>query len=197
MVFIATQNMASPDRLLEAPSAAAGRTFFAIGQYTSRAVLRYQVSELNKYFFQVFGLAQIIVVLLVGITYLFSTRGSKPVLAVSCLLLGLVLFEQFFLIPEINTLSQVLDFKKDSAQAAAENERFSRFRTFYGVTEFAKAMLMLTLAAKVLIRREIRKPVRMAALGEDEGDEALLKKQVLPDPNPKRRRRRSSSSQKT
>lgn len=55
MAFVATQNFMGVERLLEAPGPDAARMIDKLGHDPARMLLRFQISELNRFFFD--GLA--------------------------------------------------------------------------------------------------------------------------------------------
>src|SRR5262245_30248577 len=109
MLFVAINNFRGVDRLLEAPHSEAARMTGKLGSDAARQLLRYQASELNRFFFDWFGLTQIALSVLLAISVLFATNGNKLMLALTGILILLVLFEKFLLVPEITYLGRTID----------------------------------------------------------------------------------------
>ena len=61
MWMVATQNFRSVDRLLESPSPQASTQFDKLGRDGARTLLRYHVGEQNRWYFETWELAQIVV----------------------------------------------------------------------------------------------------------------------------------------
>ncbi len=68
MIFVATQNFETVDRVLKNPPPEAYRLILALGNDNARQFLRYTAGEENRFFFENWELAQIVLgVLLTGL----------------------------------------------------------------------------------------------------------------------------------
>lgn len=168
MFFVATQNFRGVDRLLETPAPEASRWIGQLGHDTARVLLRYQVSELNRYFFDTYCTVQIVLALMLGFVLLFATNGHKLTIAISAVLLLLTLFQKFWLVPEVTYLGRAIDFVPPST-FAAERARFWSFHHAFSGMEGAKFLIFIVLAARMLPVNDRRR--RSARREEDEEDE--------------------------
>lgn len=151
MFVVATQNFRGVDRLLDSPTAAAADRIGVLGSDQARLLLRYQASELNRYFFQTWERFQ----LLWGtLLVLVSLRGSQrlPILVLPVLMLLIVAVGHWVLSPEINRLGALLDFVPDARQTA-EGKTFWRYHQAYSSLEVAKFLLGIGFAGSLLFRR--------------------------------------------
>ncbi|MDX1983949.1 MAG: DUF4149 domain-containing protein [Bryobacteraceae bacterium] len=156
MVFIAIQNFKAVDQLLEAPSGPASKMMVQLGVSSSRMLLRYQVSELNRFYFDVYGTAQIWLALLLAGTLLFATNGNRLTMVLCALTFLVVIFEKFWLTPEITYLGRLVDFVPEMV-VSAERSRFWSFRSAYSSAEAVKGLLLLLIALKMLVKTEPRR----------------------------------------
>ncbi len=167
MVFVAIQNFHGVDRLLEAPAAPAAKMLGPLGHDNSRMLLRYQASEMNRYFFDTYGSLQIWAAILLTISLLFATNGNKPTLALCGLTLFVVVFEKYWLTPEITYLGRLIDFVPQTAPSA-ERARFWSFHSTFSTLEIVKFVLMAIIAARMLIRTDRRSGRRRGRVEEEE-----------------------------
>ncbi|HUQ92307.1 MAG TPA: DUF4149 domain-containing protein [Bryobacteraceae bacterium] len=156
MVFVAIHNFRGVDQLLEAPHAQAGRSVQKLGPASTRELLRYQVSELNRFYFEWYGIAQISLALLLALTLLFATRADKIMMVLSGVLLLVVVFEHKFLTPEITYLGRLIDFTAPDVPSAPRI-RFWSFHKIYSGMEVFKFALFLAVALKMVVRGDMRR----------------------------------------
>jgi hypothetical protein len=158
MLLVATQNFAGVDRLLEAPTPAATRIIDRLGPDAARQFLRFQVSELNRYFFDIYGISQIFMATMLALCLLFATNANRWVLALSVILIILVAAQRFVLHPEITYLGRLLDFVPANSPQPAR-DRFWSFHIAFSISEILKLLLMAVIGAKLLIRYENRRRI--------------------------------------
>ena len=158
MLFVATQNLTGVDRLLEAPTPAASRIIDRLGPDAARQFLRFQVSELNRYLFGIYGIGQLFMAALVALSLLFATNANRWVLGVSLGLIVVVIVQRFVLYPEITYLGRLLDFVPSTSPQPAR-DRFWSFHVAFSISEVVKLLLMALIGAKLLIRYENRRRI--------------------------------------
>jgi len=154
MFVVATQNFKGVDRLLDVPSAAATKRLDMLGKEDTRLLLRYQVSELNRFYFSVWERFQLV---LGAILVLITLRGSQRihVLVIPVAMLVMVAVGHWVLSPEINRLGALMDFVPDSRDTPA-GATFWRYHQAYSALEVAKFLLGTLFASFLLIRRRNR-----------------------------------------
>ena len=111
MSLVATQNFYTVDRLLAAPSNAAFAAMVQkLGQPAARELLRYLSSELNRLYFQMWNVAQVVL----GVTALWLVaRRAGPFGPASKIIVGMlavVVLMLVYLTPAIVSLGRELDF---------------------------------------------------------------------------------------
>lgn len=158
MMFVAIQNFRGVDRLLEAPSSAAKSPLDSLGHDRARALLRYQISELNRFFFDWYETAEIALAIFLTFNLLFATNGNRVMLLLCGSVLTLVLFQHFWLTPEITYLGRLIDFVSRDVPSAARS-RFWSFHTAYSVLEIVKIALLAAIAVKMLVRGDRRRNI--------------------------------------
>lgn len=150
MVVVATQNFMGVERLLEAPAPDAARMIDKLGQDAARMFLRYQVSELNRFYFDWYGVLQICLGILLALTVLFATNGNKFMLGLTLILTAVVIFEKVMLTPEITYLGRTIDFIARDVPSPAR-QRFWSFHTAFSTTEIVKMALMAVVGIRMLV----------------------------------------------
>jgi hypothetical protein len=156
MLFVATQNFRGVDRLLEAPGAPASQVMETITRDDARALLRYQVSELNRFFFDWFGLVQVALAVALTVNLLFATNGHRPTLVICVLLVILVAIEKWYMTPEITYLGRLIDFVRSDLPSPVRS-RFWSFHIAFSVMEVVKLLVLAALGIRVIMRSDRRR----------------------------------------
>jgi len=158
MIFVATQNFATVDRVLASPPREATQMFQTLGPQNARLLLRYLAGEENRLFFTNWELAQIALGLLLTAVLLLATKSRLLAgLAGAALIIGL--FQHFRVTPRMISLGRLVDFGGGSASAAYS--QFWRLHGLYGVLEVVK-LALLTIIAGILLfgrRKKATEPV--------------------------------------
>lgn len=168
MFVVATQNFSGVERLLAAPASEAGMSIQTLGRGTAHALLRYQVSELNRFYFEWFSIAQIVLSILLGIALLLSTNGNKLILGLALALTIIVIFEKVWMVPEITFLGRTIDFVPKDVDSPARS-RFWSFHIAYSVLEVIKMGMLAGIGVKLLIRSTVhrKRPMRSSEVNEE------------------------------
>lgn len=159
MMFVAVENFRSVDRLLEAPVQRAAKLLEPMGHESSRMLMRYHSSELNRHFFEAYGTVQIGLAVILTVSLLFATNGNKPTLGLCLAAVFVVLFEKYWLTPEITYLGRLIDFVPPDAPSA-ERARFWSFHSTYSTMEVVKSLLITVIAIRMLVKTEHRRSRR-------------------------------------
>jgi hypothetical protein len=149
MAYVATQNFASVDRLLAQPAAQAGEHIRTLGAENARALLRYQVSEQNRWYFEHWETMQ----LALALVFLATLAGSGTrgwVLLAAALMLAIVVGQKFYLTPQIVSLGRLIDFVPIAPQTP-ERARFWSLHGAYSSTEVLKWLLGLAVSGKLVL----------------------------------------------
>jgi len=187
MTAVATTNFRLVDQLLDLPTVpAAAKQFQALGHTAARHMMRHQASEINRYFFETWGLVQIVLGCGVLGIIVFGVRARaaqlKTMLGLAGLAVVLVLINQFVITPTIVGVGRVLDFS-EPAQFAAERARFWNYHKAYSTLEVAKLLICAGLTAFLLVSGAGKRRRSSARGGDDESDEVramdLRKERVI------------------
>src|SRR6202167_4607417 len=143
MIFVATQNFGTVDRVLAAPPHEATQMFQTLGPENTRLLLRYLAGEENRLYFTSWELAQIALGALLTAVLLLAIK-SRLLAGLAGAMLILVLFQHFRVTPEMIALGRLVDFGGGSASAAYS--QFWRLHGLYGVLEVVKLVLLAVVA---------------------------------------------------
>ena len=153
MSIVATENFYTIDRLLAgSPNAAFATMVQKLGQPAARDLLRYLSSELNRLYFQVWNVAQLVL----GVAMLWLLAGpaepdpaytSRTRSGVMAMLVTVVLMLGY-LTPAIVSLGRELDFvPRDPAPAGMQ--RFWILHAAYTSLEILKLVVGLVVVARI------------------------------------------------
>ena len=156
MSVVATQNFYTVDRLLAGQSSAAFTAMVQkLGQPAARELLRYLSSELNRLYFQMWNVAQIVL----GVAALWLSRRSAagpkadgPASKIIVGMLAIVVLMLVYLTPAIVSLGRELDFVPREP-APPGMSRFWVLHAAYTSLEMLKLALGL-LVAGLIARRD-------------------------------------------
>ena len=147
MIFVATQNFQTVDRVLTAPPPEAAQMFQTLGADNSRLLLRYMAGEDNRLFFVAWGLTEIALGIALTAMLLFILRsGLLAGLAGGMVII--TLFQHFRVTPEMITFGRMIDFGAGAGSAAYS--QFWRLHGLYGVLEVVKLILGTVVAGFLL-----------------------------------------------
>jgi hypothetical protein len=109
MWMVATQNFAVVEQLLTSPAEGFAATVSALSPDQLRLTLRHQASEVNRLFFEGWGMLQPPLAVLV---MLLAWRSGSPraIVAAAALMLLITVFLQLYVVPETVRLGRLLDF---------------------------------------------------------------------------------------
>ena len=153
MIFVATQNFATVDRVLAMPPHQGQQIFQTLGPENARLLLRYLAGEENQLFFLTWELALIgLGALLTAILLLPMKSGLLAGMTGTCVIV--TLFQHFRVTPEMIALGHLVDFGGGAGSAAYS--QFWRLHGLYGVLEVVKLALLIVVAAFLLFGRRQR-----------------------------------------
>jgi hypothetical protein len=150
MIFVATQNFGTVDRVLAAPPHEAAPMFQTLGPENARLLLRYLAGEENRLFFNSWELAQIALGVLLTVVLLLAIK-NRLLAGLAGAMLILALFQHFRVTPEMIALGRLVDFGGGSGSAAYS--QFWRLHGLYGVLEVVKLVLLAVVAGLLLFGR--------------------------------------------
>jgi hypothetical protein len=150
MIFVATQNFQTVDRVLASPPQEAAQMFQTLGIDNSRLLLRYLAGEENRLFFVTWELAQIGLDIALTAILLFAIRsGLLSGMAGGMVIIAL--FQHFRVTPEMISYGRLIDFGAGTGSAAYT--QFWRLHGLYGVLEVGKLGLEIVVAGFLLLGR--------------------------------------------
>ena len=152
MLWVAAESFGSVDRLLAQPHPVATAQFKALGRGDARLLLRYQVAEQNRWYFQTWETAQIVIGVLFFFFLLFLTRENKFALLLVLLMIATVLVQRFLLTPGMISLGRMIDYALPDA-LPGERAEFWVLHGWYWGMELVKWALALVLAGRLIAHR--------------------------------------------
>jgi hypothetical protein len=155
MAWVAAENFATVDRLLAQPDPAATLRIKMLGKDEARLLLRYEASEQNRMYFEVWETVQVVLGAVFFFFLLFGTTEGKISLVLALVLVVLVLAQRFVLTPELQAIGKLLDFASPVAMLG-ERAKFRVVHTSYVVVELGKWAIQLVLAAMLIARGRAR-----------------------------------------
>jgi len=154
MIFVATQNFATVDRVLAArqPQQAA-QILQTLGPADARLLLRYLAGEENRLFFVTWERTQIALGALLTAILLLAIK-NRLVAGLAGAMLIVALFQDFRVTPEMIALGRLVDFGGGTGSAAYS--QFWRLHGLYGVLEVVKLALSMVVAGLLLFGRRTK-----------------------------------------
>jgi hypothetical protein len=163
MIFVATQNFGTVDRVLAAPPHEAAQMFQTLGPQDARLLLRYLAGEENRLFFTSWELAEIAMGMLLTAVLLLAMK-NRLLAGMTGAMLIVALFQHFQVTPQMIALGRLIDFGGGSGSAAYT--QFWRLHGLYGVLEVVKLALLIVVAAILLFGRRAKMPAPVEAIPE-------------------------------
>lgn len=150
IVVVATQNFYTIDRLLaESPSSIFKQAVSTVQNPTTRELLRYLSSELNRLYFQYWNLAQLVVGV-VALWLVSKLPAGKHAVWGIVAMLAVVLFLMLAITPYIISVGRALDFMPRDP-APPELRKFGLLHATYSV--FTLVNLILGILVTFWIKR--------------------------------------------
>ncbi len=119
MLWVASANAASADRLLLAPNDSAAAYLKTLGHTPLAPLTHYLAEEQNRSLFEVWGVVQIVFGSLFLFFLLFGTRLGKFPLVVALLMLIIVIGERIAIGPGMEMVGRATDLNLDPSHRAA------------------------------------------------------------------------------
>jgi len=155
MDMVATQNFRSVDRLLAKPAPVAAQQFEKLGHADARVLLRHQVSEQNRWYFETWGLAEVSLGAALLLVLIFGSTERNLSLLLALLMLLIVIVQRFALTPQIVFLGRIIDWIPVD-EPSSERARFWMLHNAFVGLELLNCALGLLLTAKLLFRSRRR-----------------------------------------
>lgn len=154
MSTVAVQNYHSVDRLLSHPAPEVRAAIKALGGPNgARVILRHQVSEQNRWYYEGWEIAQLILGIALFFLLLFGTAETKYTLLLALLMIACVAISHFVLTPEITALGRMMDF---TGATVGDSHKLWMAQHAYAALRLAKWVLGIALACKLLFRSRRR-----------------------------------------
>lgn len=144
-LWVASENTASADKLLMAPSDSAAAYLKTLGHAQLSPLTHYLANEENRSLFEVWGVIQIVLAGLFFFLLLFGTHLGKFPLAVALLMLLIVIGERVGITPGMEMVRQHTEFNPDPSHRARLASEVLNFG--YKMAEWAKFALGAVAAA--------------------------------------------------
>jgi len=165
MDMVVTQNFRSVDRLLAKPAPPAAQQLDKLGPDAARVLLRHQVSEQNRWYFETWGVIETAIGATLLLILLFGSTEKNFSVLLALVMLLIAILQRFALTPQMVVLGRIIDWIPVD-QASAERSRFWMLHNAFVGLELLNWALGLFLTAKLLFRGRRRGIDRDAELLE-------------------------------
>lgn len=145
------------DSIVRDPDPEAQKLITKLGAADARILMRHAVSTGNRQFFYLWGTAQLTLAGLLLAYLVFGTSTGRVSLTLSGLMFLLSLWMMFWLIPQVDQVSRMLDFDRGAAGGPAR-ETFRALHQMFGAAELAVVLLALVLLVRFLRHTRIHLP---------------------------------------
>lgn len=159
MAWVAMESFHSVDRAMQDPAALSSAQFQKLGHAGVRQLLRHQVGEQNRFLFEHWEQAQLLIGIAIFGLLLFGTHVGKVELGLPLLMMLLVAVAHWLITPQIIALGRTLDFLPSLAPAHEET-RLRAMHSAYTAIEVMK-LLVGTVLAGLLSWRGSRRGTRI------------------------------------
>jgi hypothetical protein len=143
MIFVATENFGTVDRVLASPPREAAQMFQTLGPEKSRLLLRYLAGEENRLFFVAWEWAQIALGIALTAILFFAIRRWL-LMGMAGGMVFLAVFQRFGVTPQMIALGRLIDFETGTGSVAYN--QFMWLHGLYGVLEVVKLVLVIAVA---------------------------------------------------
>lgn len=151
MIFVATGNFGTVDRILAAPPQQAAQMFQTLGPENARVLLRYAAGQQNQLFFTSWELAEIALGVLLTAILLLSIK-SRLMAGMMGAMVIIALFQHFQVTPAMIHLGEQIEF---GGSGSATNQ-FYRLHGLYGGLEVVKLVLLGIVSVLLLFGRRAK-----------------------------------------
>ena len=167
MDYVATQNFHAVGRALSTMDVRAVDTAKKIGDpEAAKALLHFFAGEINRYLFEQWEWAELLLGLCLLLVLLFARTYQKFAMALCLMMMFMVAAQRFRLTPMITQLGRELEF------SGSASRRFATYHALYGYVELAKLAFGLTLAGRLLIRPRASKKAFVREYEREQAREA-------------------------
>ncbi len=168
MGVIATHNLVSAHNVARLAERQSRTVVDSVGPDNVIALLRFQAAELNRWYFNLWGIVQVLIGLGVVLLLSKSFGVSRWMIAVSTSMLTAALIQALIITPKVIDIGRVLDFAAPSAYYA-ERTAFKAYHAAYSTIELLKLLTGLVLSARLVYStrpRRRRRPAPTAPMPE-------------------------------
>jgi len=165
MDMVVTQNFRSVDRLLAKPAPAAALQFAKLGPGGARVLLRHQVSEQNRWYFETWGAIETALGAVLLMILFFGSTEKNVTLMLALLMLLIAILQRFALTPQMVFLGRIIDWIPVD-HASPERSRFWMLHNAFVGLELLNWALGFVLTAKLLLPGRRRRVEEDAGLSE-------------------------------
>ncbi len=155
MDMVAIQNFRSVDRLLAKPAPEAAKQFEKLEPGDARTLLRHQVSEQNRRYFETCGLVETGIGVALLLVLLFGSSETKLTVIVALIMLLIAILQRFALTPEMVVLGRIVDWLP-AGEPSSDRTRFWMLHNAFVALDLLNWVLGFFLTAKLLFRRKRR-----------------------------------------
>jgi hypothetical protein len=151
MTFLAVDSSNAADRLLRDHPPAASLRIKAMGADEARLLLAYPVMQQTRWWLMEGANVELLLGAVFFLVLLFATGEGKTVLAFTLGMYAIVLFQRFFILPQVLYLGSLMDFVPANVVIPERNQLTVAQTGFIGL-EIFKILMGFGLAAYLITR---------------------------------------------
>lgn len=152
VIFVVYQNGLNVEKVMNNPPGPVAKDIEDLGSDITRMLLRFQATEMNRFLYETWGIAQIGIGLAFLSAVTFTAHRSKFLVAGAAGAILLVAFQVFYTTASMAALGRTFDFLPINA-ALKERDLYQSYSTLNTVAEVLKLLLGAALTVRLLIDR--------------------------------------------
>jgi hypothetical protein len=156
MVWLASSGFRQVDRLLARPSPSVAIQIRTLGYRQARDLLRYQVAEQNRSYFETWEMAQLVGGTVFFFYLLFGTAERKFGLSVVLAMVLIVAAQRFLLTPQLVAMERNLELLPPEASGSPRNAFWVMHSAYFGLEVFKWGMALVLTGKMIFGRRRGR-----------------------------------------
>ncbi len=166
MDMVATQNFRSVGLLLGSPAPQAAAAFAKLGEDDARMLLRHQVSEQNRWYFETWGAIEVAISASLLLVLLLGSIEKQFSLLLALLMMLVAIVQRFLLTPRMIVLGRLIDWVP-VGDLSDDRSRFWELHNAFVGLEILNWLLALLLGLALIFRtrgRTVNRDTDFAAL---------------------------------
>jgi len=151
MTFIAADSANAASRIMRKQPPGVIMRIKSMGENEARQILAYPVRQQARWWLEEWGNVELVFSVAFFFFLLFGTREGKVVLFFTLGICGLLVFQRYYMLPQLLYLDSLMDFSAVNALIPERNQ-LAVVRTAFNSIEILKLLLLLVLGTYLISR---------------------------------------------